>query len=94
MSKLIRSSTFTDGVGHFTQRLAHDCSALLGFQHESMSAAQIRAGGVKGVLGVVQDESLQDTEIRGRPSMIKLRGQVNTNVLNVLKVRIPNPRCQ
>ena len=81
-----RSSTFTDGVGHFKQRLADDCAALVGYRGSPVSAAQVRIGGAKGVLAVVKDETLEDKEIRLRPSMIKLHGVTQTNVLNVIKV--------
>ena len=82
------ASTFTDGVGHFTQLLADECAALMGYRPGQISAAQIRIGGVKGVLGVVQQEDLKGRDIRVRPSMIKLQGHISMNTLNVIKVCI------
>ena len=78
-------STFTDGVGQCSQHLADACAALLGHRTTPVSAAQIRSGGAKGVIAVVQDAILGDKEARLRPSMIKLQGGISMRVLNVIK---------
>lgn len=60
--------------------------SLVGYRGVPVSAAQIRIGGAKGVIAVVEDETLHDMEIRLRPSMIKLRGRIPMHILNVIKV--------
>ncbi|KIP06259.1 hypothetical protein PHLGIDRAFT_466539 [Phlebiopsis gigantea 11061_1 CR5-6] len=60
----------------------------MGYRPGQVSAAQIRIGGVKGVLGVVQDGDLRDRDIRVRPSMVKIHGHISMNTLNVIKVAV------
>ena len=52
-----------------------------------MSAVQFRDGGVKGVLSVVNDSSLDEFEIRERVSMIKIQSE--NREFCVLKVLRP-----
>ena len=66
------SSTFTDGAGHLTQKLADECARVVGHTTTRVSAVQFRDGGVKGVLSVVNDPTLEEYEIRQRNSMIKI----------------------
>ncbi|EKM49158.1 uncharacterized protein PHACADRAFT_201955 [Phanerochaete carnosa HHB-10118-sp] len=80
------SYVFTDGVGHFSHSLAQACAKTLGYRLIPVSAAQIRIGGAKGVLAVVQDETLGENEVRLRPSMIKLQGVKPEPTLNIIKV--------
>lgn len=63
-------------------------AALLGYKVAPVSAAQIRIGGAKGVLSIVQDETLEKDEIRLRLSMVKIRGDFSMRSLNVIKVNI------
>ncbi|KAI0342571.1 RdRP-domain-containing protein [Trametopsis cervina] len=75
---------FTDGVGQFTQALADECARVVGHTSTPISAAQIRDGGVKGVLAVVHDPTLGEYEIRERNSMVKLvSSDRNVSVIKV-----------
>ncbi|KAI0337237.1 RdRP-domain-containing protein [Trametopsis cervina] len=75
---------FTDGVGQFTQAVADECARVVGHTSTPISAVQIRDGGVKGVLAVVNDPTLGEYEIRERNSMVKLvSSDRNVSVIKV-----------
>lgn len=78
-------STFTDGVGHCTQKVADECARIVGYSVTPVSAFQYRDGGVKGVACVVEDPTLGDFEVRERDSSVKFQSDVRE--LSVLKVR-------
>ncbi|KAI0752286.1 RdRP-domain-containing protein [Irpex lacteus] len=67
--------TFTDGAGHFTQKLADEAARVIGYTATPVSAVQFRDGGVKGTLSVVNDPTLGDFEIRERDSQIKITSE-------------------
>ena len=80
-------STFTDGAGQCTQKIADECARVVGHKLTPVSAVQFRDGGVKGILSVVNDSSLEEFEIRERDSMIKI--QSGNREFCVLKVLCP-----
>ncbi|KAJ7776043.1 RNA dependent RNA polymerase-domain-containing protein [Mycena maculata] len=61
--------TYTDGVGNCSQELATMCARALGSDQAAPSAAQIRMGGIKGVLSV--HPHLEKNQVCIRPSMKK-----------------------
>ena len=69
-----------------SKQLGQRCADALGYRLTPVSAVQVRLDGAKGVLVVVNDDTLGDNEVRLRPSMIKLSGVESKGVLNVLKV--------
>lgn len=84
-------STFTDGAGHFTQKLADEAARVIGYTATPVSAVQFRDGGVKGTLSVVNDSTLGDFEIRERDSQIKITS--DNRDFCILKVRVFNTDC-
>lgn len=80
-------STFTDGAGQCTQKVADECARVVEYTLTPVSAVQFRDGGVKGVLSVVNDPSLEEHEIRERGSMIKIQSE--SREFCVLKVCCP-----
>lgn len=84
-------STFTDGAGHFTQKLADEAARVIGYTTTPVSAVQFRDAGVKGTLSVVNDPTLGDFKIRERDSQIKITSE--NRDFCILKVRALNAGC-